>query len=54
MTSDAEYAIKNFKKIQTYEKYGYLQGRDLITTMESSEEPIDVKLVEKKIIEFLL
>ena len=54
MTSDIEYAVKNFKKIQAYEKYGYLQGRDLITTMESSEAPIDVKLVEEKIREFLL
>ena len=54
MTSDIEYAVKNFKKIQAYEKYGYWQGRDLITTMESSDEPIDVKLVEEKIREFLL
>ena len=54
MTSDIEYAVKNLKKIQVYEKYGYWQGRDLITTMESSEEPIDVKLVEEKIREFLL
>ena len=54
MTSDIEYAVKNFKKIQAYEKYGYWQGRDLITTMESLEEPIDVKLVEEKIREFLL
>ena len=54
MTSDIEYAVKNFKKIQAYEKNGYWQGRDLITTMESSDEPIDVKLVEEKIREFLL
>ena len=54
MTSDIEYAVKNFKKIQDYEKYGYWQGRDLIITIESLEEPIDVKLVEEKIREFLL
>ncbi len=54
IVSDIEYATKNFKKIQDYEKNGYLLGRDLITTMESAEAPIDVKLVEEKIKEFLL
>lgn len=52
--SDMDYASKNFKKIQEYEKNGYLQGRDLITTMEASDSPIDVRLVEVKIREFLL
>ncbi len=54
IVSDIEYATKNFKKIQDYEKNGYIQGRDLITTMESSDAPIDVRLVEEKIKEFLL
>ncbi len=54
IVSDIEYASKNFKKIQGYEKNGYLLGRDLIITMESSDVPIDVKLVEEKIKEFLL
>ena len=54
IVSDMEYAVKNFKKLQTYEKNGYLLGRDLVTTMESSDLPIDVKLVEEKIKEFLL
>ena len=52
--SDMDYATKNFKKIHSYEKNGYLQGRGLITTMESSDAPIDVRLVEEKIREFLL
>lgn len=54
IVSDIEYATKNFKKIQGYEKNDYLLGRDLIITMESAKAPIDVKLVEKKIKEFLL
>lgn len=54
IVSDIEYATKNFKKIQDYEKNGHLLGKDLITTMESVEVPIDVKLVEEKIKEFLL
>ena len=52
--SDIDYATKNFKKIQNYEKNGYLLGRDLITTMESEDIPIEVKLIERKIKELLL
>lgn len=54
IVSDIEYATKNFKKVQDYEKNGYILGRNLITTMESADSPIDVKLVEEKIKEFLL
>ncbi|MCR5416925.1 MAG: hypothetical protein K6E79_09020 [Pseudobutyrivibrio sp.] len=54
LVSDIEYAAKNFKKLQAYEKSGYVLGRDLIITMESEDAPIDVKLVEEKIREFLL
>ncbi len=54
IVSDIEYATKNFKKILNYEKHGYLLGQDLVTTMESTDSPLDVKLVERKIKEFLL
>ncbi len=54
MVADEEYASKNFMKIQSYEREGYLLGRDLIATIESAEEPLDVKLVEEKIREYLL
>jgi len=54
LVSDIEYATKNFKKLQDYERNGFVLGRDLITTMESADTPIDVKLVEEKIREFLL
>ncbi len=54
IVSDMEYATKNFKKLQNYERNGFLLGRDLITTMESADLPIDIKLVEQKIKEFLL
>ena len=54
LLSDSEYAEKNFKKIQEYEKNGYILGRDLITTMEFLDMPIDVKIVEDKIKESLL
>lgn len=52
--SDIEYAAKNFTKIQNYEKNGYLLGQDFVTTMESTDSPLDVKLVERKIKVFLL
>lgn len=54
IVSDMEYATKNFIKIQNYEKNGYLLGKDLIITMESSDIPMNIKLVEQKIKEFLL
>ncbi len=54
LASDMEYAVKNFKKIQQYEACGYLLGRDLIITMETSERPLDTRIVEKKIQEFLI
>lgn len=54
IVSDLEYATKNFSKIQIYEREGFLLGKDLITTMESSDRILDVRLVEKKIKEFLL
>ena len=54
LLSDQEYAMKNFIKLQNYEKNGYLLGRDLITTMESPDNPIKTNLVEKKIREFLM
>ena len=52
--SDLEYATKSFSKIQIYEREGFLLGKDLITTMESSGRVLDIRLVEKKINEFLL
>lgn len=54
LLSDGDYAEKNFRKIHDYEKNGFLQGRDLIITMETSDVPLDIKLVEQKIKEFLL
>lgn len=54
LLSDADYAVKNFSKIQLYEKHGYLHGRDLITTMEADVISLEIQLVEQKIKEFLL
>ncbi|MCR5469215.1 MAG: hypothetical protein K6F37_09660 [Lachnospiraceae bacterium] len=54
IVSDPDYAIKNFWKIQKYEKSGYLIGRDVILTFESEGIPLDVNLIKEKIEEFLL
>ncbi|MCR5255210.1 MAG: hypothetical protein K6D96_04690 [Acetatifactor sp.] len=54
MVTDPEYAVKNLCKIQNYEINGYLLGKNLIITMESADAPINVKLIEQKINEFLI
>ncbi len=52
--SEPGYAVKNLNRILSYEKSGYLQGDNLIITMESMERPLDMRIVEKKIKQYLL
>ncbi len=54
MISNGEYASKNFRKLQDYENNGHYVGKDLIITFESAEIPLNTKVVENKIKEFLL
>ncbi|QFJ55208.1 hypothetical protein [Pseudobutyrivibrio xylanivorans] len=54
LVDDEGYSSKNFKKILSYEKHGFLLGRDLIITMETENDVIDLKNVEDKIAEFLM
>ncbi len=49
LMSDPEYAVRSFRKIMEYERAGYRLGDNFIFTMESPDEPIDVKQIEKKI-----
>ncbi len=53
MMNDDNYVRKTMKKIRQYGKNGFIQGKNLILTFESSECPLDIKNVEK-IIEALL
>lgn len=46
---DDDYAKKNFKRLADYEREGYLNGRDLLYSVESPEHPLNVKMVEQKL-----
>lgn len=49
MMDDSEYASKALKKIELYERNGYYPGINLIITHETSERPIDMRIVENLI-----
>ncbi len=51
---DEDYASRNFEKLMDYEESGLIIGQNLIVTMETRERPLDIKLVEKKVHQFLL
>ncbi|MBE5844588.1 MAG: hypothetical protein E7302_10575 [Butyrivibrio sp.] len=54
LISDMEYALKNMQKLYAYEKSGFEVGKDIIISMESSTMPLDMKVVERKVREYLL
>ena len=49
-----DYAVRNFNKLAYYEEAGYVVGHELIITMEADNMPLNIRMVEKKIKEFLL
>ncbi len=51
---DEEYAGEALFRIEIYEKNHILLGRDLIVTYETKDRPLNIRLVEEKIREFLL
>ena len=44
-----EYASNAFSKLHVFANYGIISGVNLITTFETSEYPLDLKLVEELI-----
>ncbi|WP_026523316.1 MULTISPECIES: hypothetical protein [unclassified Butyrivibrio] len=54
LVSEEDYAIKNFGKLQLYEKSGYIVGDRVLISMESESNPLDVRIIEKKIKTYLL
>lgn len=54
MMDDPEYAETNIKKIEDYGSAGYYQGRKLILTYETRGVPLNSKLVDSIIEQFLL
>ena len=51
---DANYVENNMHKLNLYEKNGYLIGKNLIITRETSKEPLNTAIVESYIQEFFL
>lgn len=51
---DADYKDNAVGKLNLYAENGFLTGRNLIFTMESGEESLDTRVVEKMIKEFLV
>ena len=49
MLDDQEYRDNAIRKIRCYENTGYFHGDRLIVTEESSNCPLDIKLIEKQI-----
>lgn len=53
LVTDGEYAIKSLAKLEAYEKSGLSIGETLLFSMESEAFPLDIKRVEKKVIDHL-
>lgn len=53
MMDNKEYCEKAIKKIETFEKNGIFPGENLILTYETYEQPLNIKVVEKLISEYL-
>lgn len=51
---DPDYSEKAVRKINTYIKNGFYPGKNLILTFETSECPLDVKVIENIIRSFLV
>ncbi|MBR2123302.1 MAG: hypothetical protein IJ930_10325 [Lachnospiraceae bacterium] len=54
MMDDPEYAARAVQKICAYELNGYRPGENLILTFETSEQPLNMKLVRELVKEYLL
>lgn len=54
MMDSADYAAKAVMKINSYIISGYLPGQGLLFTMESAERPLDMRVLEAMIDEFLV
>lgn len=54
MMDDKEYCEKAIKKIETLEQNGIFAGVNLIMTYETKEHPLNVKVVDRLVEEFLM
>lgn len=53
MMDNKEYIEKSVKKINTYVRNGFVQGKNLIITFESGECPLSTRNIEQNIASFL-
>ena len=54
MMDNIAYANKNINKIQIYEQNGFLAGKNLIMTFESSMYPLNSSTIKSMIEEYLI
>ncbi|WP_026521969.1 hypothetical protein [Butyrivibrio sp. VCB2001] len=54
LVDQERYATRNFNKLIDYEEVGIVLGINLIITMETEDRPLDMKVLEKKIKEYIL
>ena len=54
MMDNLAYVEKNMRKLDLYEKNGYILGKNLIVTHETSKMPLVVGVVDSYIENFLM
>ncbi|WP_026523126.1 hypothetical protein [Butyrivibrio sp. VCB2001] len=54
LTDEFDYATRNFKKLLVYERNGLILGENLILSLETEDMQLDMKMVDRKIREYLL
>ena len=52
--SDSSYCFDNLNKLMLYDKNGLVLGENLIITMESEKQPLEIRSVKEKIENYLL
>ncbi len=53
MMEDSDYCKEALLKINKYNKFGYMPGKNLITTFESSNCPLNTRNIVRQINEYL-
>ena len=54
MMDNPEYAHKAIQKLETYAQNGIYIGKNLLVTFETLRSPLDMKMVEGMLKEFIL
>lgn len=54
MMDDPDYVERNMRKLDLYEKNGYILGKNLIVTHETSRSPLNVGVVDSYIEHFFV